>query len=101
MRKLAMLLGRSAAARNVVLEGHAARAKTIEGQKEVSRLRARFVSDWLVAQGITDARRLSYRWMGADVPLVPNSTAQGMALNRRVEVLIELAPGDPDIPADL
>lgn len=101
MWKLAILLGNSGVPRNVILEGHAARAKTIEGQKEVSRLRAQFVSDWMIARGITDARRLSYRWMGADVPLVPNSTAQGMAMNRRVEVLIELLPGDPPIPDDL
>lgn len=67
--------------------GHTARAGTEAGQKALSVERAKAVVDFLVASGL-DPKRFSYEGRGASEPIASNDTAEGMALNRRVEVLI-------------
>jgi outer membrane protein OmpA-like peptidoglycan-associated protein len=67
--------------------GHTARAGTEAGQKALSVERARAVVDFLVASGL-DAGRFVYEGRGATEPVASNDTPQGMALNRRVEIII-------------
>ncbi len=67
--------------------GHTARAGTEAGQKALSVERARAVVDFLVASGL-DAGRFAYEGRGATEPVASNDTPQGMALNRRVEIII-------------
>ena len=56
---------------------------------ELSQARAQAVVDYLVTKGIP-AARLTARGLGEAVPLVPNTTEEGRAKNRRVE--FQLAP---------
>jgi type VI secretion system protein ImpK len=43
----------------------------------------------LLRDGLSDKNRVSVEGKGADVAIAPNSTAEGRALNRRVEVIIQ------------
>ena len=67
--------------------GHTARAGTEAGQKALSVDRARAIVDFLVASGIA-ADRFVYEGRGASQPVASNDTAEGMAANRRVEIII-------------
>ena len=67
--------------------GHTARAGTEAGQKALSVERAKAVVDFLVASGL-DAGRFVYEGRGASEPVATNDTPEGMALNRRVEIII-------------
>ena len=53
----------------------------------LSRSRARSVRDDLVARGVA-APRITTAGMGAADPVASNATAQGRALNRRVEIFV-------------
>ncbi len=55
---------------------------------ELSRKRAQAVADYLVSQGI-DASRLQVIPMGESNPVASNKTAEGRAMNRRVEIIPE------------
>lgn len=52
---------------------------------DLSQRRAQSVAGYLTAQGV-DGTRLSTRGMGPDQPIASNSTADGRAQNRRVEI---------------
>ncbi len=67
--------------------GHTARAGTEAGQKALSVERARAVVDFFVASGL-EAGRFVYEGRGASEPVASNDTPEGMALNRRVEIII-------------
>ena len=53
----------------------------------LSRSRARSVRDDLIARGVA-AQRITTAGMGAADPIASNATAQGRALNRRVEIFV-------------
>jgi len=55
-----------------------------EANMTLSENRARSVVEYLVSKGITDSR-LVWKGYGETTPLVPNSTKENRALNRRVE----------------
>ncbi len=59
---------------------------------DLSQRRAQSVAGYLTAQGV-DGTRLSTRGMGLDQPIASNSTADGRAQNRRVEVNLRPVPG--------
>ena len=59
---------------------------------DLSQRRAQSVAGYLTAQGV-DGTRLSTRGMGPDQPIASNSTADGRAQNRRVEVNLRPVPG--------
>jgi outer membrane protein OmpA-like peptidoglycan-associated protein len=71
----------------VLLEGHTDSTNTAAYNLDLSARRAKAVVTFLVKQGI-DAKRLSSKGFGKDVPVASNATAQGRALNRRVEVSV-------------
>lgn len=58
----------------------------------LSQRRAQSVADYLLAQGV-DPSRVSTRGMGPDQPVASNTTAEGRAQNRRVEVTLRPLPG--------
>jgi outer membrane protein OmpA-like peptidoglycan-associated protein len=85
--RIAVILNRYPG-RKILVEGHTALAGTEAGRLEVSTRRAQAVADFLV---YLDSRRpedIRVRGYGAERPLGDNGTAEGQALNRRVEITI-------------
>ena len=54
---------------------------------ELSQERAKAVSQ-MIKTGLSKPDRVEVEGKGADVPIAPNSTVEGRAKNRRVEILI-------------
>jgi OOP family OmpA-OmpF porin len=69
----------------LIVEGHTDSQNTEEFNQKLSENRARAVASWFVKNGITASR---LRPVGYDElrPVADNRTAEGRALNRRVEV---------------
>lgn len=78
--------------RRVQIEGHTDSTGNAASNQRLSRRRADSVRAYLVQRGIS-SNRLSASGMGQDRPIASNNTAQGRQQNRRVEVIIENAPG--------
>jgi len=74
--------------KKIQVAGHTAEAGSREGQRTISRERAEVVAAYLVALGAHDAQDIVSVGYGADAPIADNATPEGMALNRRVEILI-------------
>ncbi|CAH1660509.1 Outer membrane protein ImpK/VasF, OmpA/MotB domain [Hyphomicrobiales bacterium] len=55
---------------------------------ELSQARAKAVGDMLRSK-LSKPDRISFEGKGADTPIAPNTTAEGRAQNRRVEILIQ------------
>ena len=72
--------------KNIKIEivGHTDNDGDYDYNKILSQKRAKFIKDYLVQKGI-DENRLNIRGMGEDEPLVPNTSNQCKAKNRRVE----------------
>jgi outer membrane protein OmpA-like peptidoglycan-associated protein len=71
---------------NVSIEGHTDNSGTPAGNKTLSENRAKAVVTALVAKGIGKTRLSSKGW-GQDRPVADNTTDDGKAKNRRVEVV--------------
>jgi len=74
--------------RNVSVAGHTDSVGTDAYNQSLSERRAAAVKDYLVSQGV-DASRLSTSGYGESNPIASNDTADGRALNRRVELNLE------------
>jgi len=74
---------------NVKIEvsGHTDNTGSAATNKLLSKNRARSVKDYLTSKGIS-AERVNYEGYGFDRPIAPNTTADGRAANRRVEIEI-------------
>lgn len=70
---------------NLVIEGHTDDRGEPTYNKGLSQRRAESVVNWLIDRGI-DASRLAPRGLGESEPMASNDSAQGRALNRRVEL---------------
>lgn len=70
----------------VIIEGHTDADGADDYNLDLSDRRARSVVAWLAAAGIA-AERLTPRGMGEAEPVASNDTADGKALNRRVDVV--------------
>jgi outer membrane protein OmpA-like peptidoglycan-associated protein len=68
----------------IEIQGHTDNKGAAEYNKKLSDRRAASVKKYLVGKGI-DETRLTSRGYGLEVPLVPNSSDQNRALNRRVQ----------------
>jgi outer membrane protein OmpA-like peptidoglycan-associated protein len=75
-------------ARNILVAGHTADTGNRRGELAVSRSRAWAVADYLVELGARTHGEVAVTGHGATRPVVPNSTPEGMAANRRVEITI-------------
>ncbi|MFZ5443121.1 MAG: OmpA family protein [Myxococcota bacterium] len=69
----------------LVVEGHTDSTNTDAYNLDLSARRAKSVVGWLVNHGVK-AERLTPKGFGKTRPVADNATAQGRALNRRVEV---------------
>ncbi|GHV96243.1 hypothetical protein AGMMS50293_25630 [Spirochaetia bacterium] len=79
---------RGVSGRNIIVFGHTAQAGTETGQIQVSRERAQAVAEYLVFLGTRRAEEVTVQAHGSSRPVADNNTAAGMALNRRVEIII-------------
>ncbi|QLG46960.1 OmpA family protein [Costertonia aggregata] len=72
---------------NILVEGHTDSAGPEDYNMNLSKQRAQSVTDYLTAQGIA-ASRFTTKWYGETQPKGDNSTSEGKATNRRVELAI-------------
>ncbi|WP_088341118.1 OmpA family protein [Robiginitalea sediminis] len=69
----------------ILIEGHTDSAGSEEYNLALSKRRAESVANYLIAQGV-DASRFTVKWYGESQPRADNSTPEGKAQNRRVEL---------------
>ena len=69
------------------MEGHTDNIGTEAYNKDLSTRRAKNVRDFLVSQSITE-NRLSFAGYGFKRPIATNSTKEGRAKNRRVDLVV-------------
>jgi len=74
--------------KELLVSGHTALAGTAAARQKLSEERAEAVAKFLVEMGVRDDYHVYTRGFGADKPLVPNTTEENMARNRRVEITI-------------
>ncbi|MBT2160567.1 OmpA family protein [Zobellia barbeyronii] len=72
---------------NVLVEGHTDSAGPEDYNMNLSKQRATSVTNYLISQGI-DKSRLETKWYGEAQPVGDNTTTEGKAKNRRVELAI-------------
>jgi outer membrane protein OmpA-like peptidoglycan-associated protein len=81
---------------NMRVEGYTDATGKAETNRKLSEARARSVYAFLVSQGVGDTR-LAYQGLGPANPVAPNTTKEGRAKNRRVEIVVaqgEIKPVD-------
>ncbi len=74
--------------RDILISGHTVLAGTVEGRRRLSEDRAASVGTYLLGKGVRTRERMTFRGMGADVPVADNSVEEGRRKNRRVEITI-------------
>ena len=72
----------------IQVSGHTALAGTAENRLRISQERAQTVAVYLVSLGACNEDNITYIGYGAERPVADNTTPEGMALNRRVEITI-------------
>jgi outer membrane protein OmpA-like peptidoglycan-associated protein len=72
---------------NILLEGHTDNTGAADFNMELSKKRAYSVANYLESKGVASSR-LDVKWYGETQPKFPNTTDDGRAKNRRVEVAI-------------
>jgi outer membrane protein OmpA-like peptidoglycan-associated protein len=72
---------------NILVEGHTDSAGASDYNKNLSKQRAQSVTNYLSNKGIS-SNRLTAKWYGELQPKSDNSTVEGKAKNRRVEMVI-------------
>lgn len=72
----------------VLVEGHSDNTGAPEKNLLLSRERAEAVRAYLIANSTLAANRIQAAGRGSDRPVAPNDSAQGRAMNRRIDVLI-------------
>lgn len=71
----------------ILISGHTDIGSTQEFNIKLSEARAKAVKDYLVQMGI-EPLRIGYKGYGNSKPIADNNTAEGRALNRRIEIEI-------------
>jgi outer membrane protein OmpA-like peptidoglycan-associated protein len=74
--------------KQIRIEGHTDNGGNANADLVLSQRRAEAVRDALVGAGV-DARRITTFGMGRAQPVAPNTTEEGRARNRRVDVILE------------
>ena len=72
---------------NLTVSGHTDNTGDETGNLRLSRKRAEFVMEYLIANGINSSR-ISAKGLGPNSPVASNDTSEGKAKNRRVEVVL-------------
>lgn len=73
---------------DLLISGHTALAGTPEARQELSEQRAQAVAEYLKEIGVKDDYHIFTQGLGATEPVAPNTTEEGKARNRRVEIKI-------------
>ncbi|MBE6344161.1 MAG: OmpA family protein [Spirochaetaceae bacterium] len=73
---------------DLLISGHTALAGTASARQELSEQRAQSVASYLMELGVKDAYHIFTQGFGAERPIAPNTTEEGKARNRRVEITI-------------
>jgi len=84
--KLATLLNENKDIR-IEVSGHTDNVGSAAVNKKISKARALTVRNYLITKGVEE-ERLEYEGYGFDQPIANNSTAEGRAQNRRVEIKV-------------
>lgn len=71
----------------ILVEGHTASVGKLEGEQNLSVERAKAIIEALVERGV-DENIFTYRGYGGTIPIGDNTTEEGRALNRRVEITV-------------
>ncbi len=79
------------------IEGHTDSEGTDQRNQKLSDRRARAVYNYLLFKGIA-ASRMDYSGFGSTKPLAPNDTPEGMAVNRRTEMILMNYPKEKAKP---
>lgn len=74
--------------RTFVVEGHTDSIGSIDANQVLSEKRANAVRDYLISRGL-DESRIQAVGKGKDNPIDSNATAEGRAVNRRVEIIVQ------------
>jgi outer membrane protein OmpA-like peptidoglycan-associated protein len=74
--------------RKIQVAGHTAMAGSAAGRRITSEQRAQAVAMYLIETGAVKESDITSIGYGADRPISDNSTVEGMAANRRVEIII-------------
>jgi outer membrane protein OmpA-like peptidoglycan-associated protein len=72
----------------VAIEGHTDSVGNKAANKTLSKKRAAAVVKWLTTKGGVEAKRLKSEGYGQEKPIADNTTEEGKAKNRRVEITI-------------
>ncbi len=73
---------------NIMIEGHTDSIGEKEYNRELSLRRAESVRDYLVSNGI-QKERIEVKGYGDSKPVVPNTSQENRAVNRRIEIVIK------------
>ncbi len=73
---------------DLLVSGHTAVANNGVDSQQLSVSRAQTVADYFVGLGIKDRHQIFTQGFGDKVPIAPNTTEEGRAKNRRVEITI-------------
>jgi outer membrane protein OmpA-like peptidoglycan-associated protein len=76
----------------IVVEGHTDSQGRASDNQDLSLARAQAVRDYLASRGIAQDR-ISAQGLGSTRPVATNKTPEGRADNRRVEIVVQPAPG--------
>ncbi|GHV69703.1 hypothetical protein AGMMS49928_13150 [Spirochaetia bacterium] len=74
--------------KKLLVAGHTALAGSEDGRLSISQNRAQAVADYLIHLRVRRPDEITVRGYGAIRPLADNATPEGMARNRRVEIII-------------
>jgi outer membrane protein OmpA-like peptidoglycan-associated protein len=78
----------------IVVEGHTDAQGTESFNLDLSTRRAQAVRDYLATHGVAEDR-IRAEGLGFSRPVADNKTTEGRANNRRVEIVVQNAPGNP------
>jgi outer membrane protein OmpA-like peptidoglycan-associated protein len=74
--------------KRILIEGHTADVGDKASQLTLSEKRAKAVADYFVSKNVVSLSQLVIEGKGGTVPLASNTTEEGMARNRRVEITL-------------
>ncbi len=74
---------------DVVIEGHTDSTGSEAMNQRLSQSRAESVQQYMIANGTLPAKKIAAAGYGSSRPLASNATAEGRAINRRIDVIIK------------
>jgi outer membrane protein OmpA-like peptidoglycan-associated protein len=87
MNKIVKAIGEFKSSK-IIVSGHTDSTGSADANKMLSNNRAKNVAKFFIEVGGIDGKRIQAKGFGQEKPVASNLTAEGRALNRRVEILI-------------